>query len=590
MTRRLGPGPARDRLASRLSTVSLETGGEGRPNIIPPSTTATETVGRTAALRSAPGRTAALLWTLILGALALGLSPAMIDGDGLTHSERAISQGFLEGMEPKHPLAAMALRAIYLPLSIAGGGHLTLRAFTAFSAACGAMTFALLRWRIFPRFIKSPAVSLLCALGVFLSYGVLSRSSTVEVYAPALFLDVLVVAYCLRSPFTRRHQAVLAGLLLVLAVGFHVGNVLMIPGLIALVAGRVPRDRRVDVLASCAAGFVLGMGLIGGLLWLGPGRAEWPPDWSLILPRRDPEPPLGLGGRLGRAVYGFARTVAYLPYVRDLRASRALPYAILVGGAALWCLHLARRNLADRSGGIGRVLLGLAVLGTPFVVMGVAYYPSDPERWLFLMPVLWLLVGLAWDRPEASGPRRALSTDGPILLGVMVFGVGLYNAAAVLPEARSNRHLAGLRTLAEISEPDDLILSPGGVLNRMNAFYLDHPVRGEEVTVMALVKAHGADHRGLQADLAGRIDDALRGGRRVLVFNFIGERHRKQEGYPWNYVGHDYGPDTFLSVLDRFEQGVIAPSSPDREGIVRLRPGRDRTASEPGRSGGPRRR
>jgi hypothetical protein len=473
-------------------------------------------------------------------------------------------------MDPKHPLAAALLRAIYLPLAAVGLKRFSLTAFVGVSILSAVGTFLLLACSIFPRFIRGWSVSVLCALGVVVSYGVISRASTIEVYAPALFLDVALIAYCLRSPFNRDRDAVVASLLLTLAVGFHVTNLLIVPFVIALVLGRTPQERIIRTLLWGGATFLMGMGVILSLLWLGRGGAKWPPDLALILPRRDPQPSLGPGGHLSRAAYGFARTVAFLPYIRDLRAALAVPYVVLLGGVLLLCAHLARKGFLAHLGKNGRLMTMLALLATPFLIVGVSYYPSDPERWLFLMPPLWLLVGLVWD--QYSPGEGGIAWNSPILLAAIVIGLGTYNAVAMLPDALANRNLTGLRELSQLTTSDDLVISPSNVKMRINEFYLDRPIPAENLTVMALAEEHGADLPGMQADLADRIDRALRGGRRVFVVGLIGEGHEKQRGYPWNYLGHDYGPETFISVLEKYQYDPIYRPSPEHVGIISLKP------------------
>jgi hypothetical protein len=186
------------------------------------------------------------------------------------------------------------------------------------------------------------------------------------------------------------------------------------------------------------------------------------------------------------------------------------------------------------------------------------------------MPPLWLLIGLAWDQ-YAPG-ERGIAWNSPILLAVIVVGLGAYNAAALLPDALANRNLTGLRELSKLTTRDDLVISPSNVKSRINEFYLDRPIQAENLTVVALAEEHGADLTGMQADLAGRIDRALREERRVLVFNFIGEGHEKQKGYPWAHIEHDYGPDTFLAILEKYQYDPIDPPNREHVGIIRLRP------------------
>jgi hypothetical protein len=517
--------------------------------------------------------------------LNLTLTPIMIDGDGLAHASRAMYEGFLSGMNPKHPLAAAVLRAIYLPIRALGLSRMALTAFVSISSLSAVGTLLLLACSLYPRFIRSRTVMLLCALAVVVSYGVFSRASTIEVYAPALFLDVALIAYCLRCPFTQYRNAVVASLMLIMAVGFHVTNLLLVPGVSALVIGRTPRERIVKTLLVGGTTFLWGIGVIVFLLWLGPGRAKWPPDLAVILPRADPQPSWGFSGHVSRAAYGFARTVAFLPSIRELRPTLAVPYMGLTGGGFLLFCHLARRGFLAHLGEQGKLLTMLACVATPFVLIGVCYYPSDPERWLFLMPALWLLIGLAWDRYERMPGRRIIAWDSPILLIMIVIGLGTYNAAALLPGTLANRNLAGLRELSRLTTLDDLVISPAGVKSRINEFYLNSPIQAENLTAVALVHKHGPNLPDMQADLADRIDRAFRDGRQVLVFGFIGEGHKKQRGYPWVYLEHDYGPDTFLAVLDMYQRDPIARPTDDCVGIFRLHPIRgseDTPALNPG--------
>jgi hypothetical protein len=281
---------------------------------------------------------------------------------------------------------------------------------------------------------------------------------------------------------------------------------------------------------------------------------------------------VGLGGRLARAAYGFARTVAFLPYHRELRAWLAVPYVVLVGGVFLLWSHLARRGLLTDLGKNRRLLLMLVLLATPFLFMGLAYYASDPERWLFLMPLLWLLIGVAWDQYDPGPGRRTIAWDSPILLAAVVIGLGTYNSAALLPDTLANRSLAGLRALSKLTTQDDLVISPDEIRGPICEFYLDRPIQAANLTVMGLVKEHGADLNGMQARLAHEIDRALQAGRRVFVFDLIGEGHEKQRGYPWSNIGHDYGPDAFLAVLEEYPYDPIDPPNRVHVGIIRLKP------------------
>ena len=99
---------------------------------------------------------------VFLAAINASLLPAMIDGDGLSHSSRAVYDGFLQGMDPKHPLAAAVLRCVYLLLEAFGLRRYTILAIAAVSNLSAVGTFWLLARVIYPAYLRSFLLSLVC--------------------------------------------------------------------------------------------------------------------------------------------------------------------------------------------------------------------------------------------------------------------------------------------------------------------------------------------------------------------------------------------------------------------------------------------
>ena len=188
-------------------------------------------------------------------------------------------------------------------------------------------TFLLLAGVIYPQLIGDRFVSYCSALGVVLSFGVLSRGCAIEVYAPALLMDVALVAYCLVSDFTRPTTAIFAGILFALAIGIHVSNLMIGPLVVGLVIRRAGWARGGPAIGWAAAACLVGLLIMGAMLLAGRRVSLWPPDLAVLFPKGEPAPHQGLAARLARAVYGFSSTVAYLPAAWDLRADRAFAYA-----------------------------------------------------------------------------------------------------------------------------------------------------------------------------------------------------------------------------------------------------------------------
>jgi hypothetical protein len=96
------------------------------------------------------------------------------------------------------------------------------------------------------------------------------------------------------------------------------------------------------------------------------------------------------------------------------------------------------------------------------------------------------------------------------------------------------------------------------------------PADFENLDLVSLTKRHSSHREEMEKDLADRITNALRDGRRVLVFDLIAEGHEKQRGYPWAFMENDYGPDTFLEVIARFDQEVLMQPSREQPGLFLL--------------------
>ena len=108
-------------------------------------------------------------------------------------------------------------------------------------------------------------------------------------------------------------------------------------------------------------------------------------------------------------------------------------------------------------------------LVAPFAAIGVYYFPSDPERWLFLLPVVWLLIGLVWDRYLPSSRSLLTPSRSVALLLVLVGTIGCYNTfAKILPEAKHDRDLSGLQQLDAVASDQDLVISPSGITARVD--------------------------------------------------------------------------------------------------------------------------
>jgi hypothetical protein len=504
-------------------------------------------------------------WLDIVLALALFvllflLRPALPDGDGTTYAGQALTRGLFEQSESKHVFYEALLRIVALALGPLGLRSTALAAFTLVSNLAGAATYLLLARAVYPVLLGDVAVARICALGSVLSFGVLNASATIESYALALALDTAMVALCLHGGFDSIGRAALLGFLFVLAVGVHVTNVLFLPLLVVLGIGTA-RQRGWLPLAVFALVVALGPVLVlAGPWWMSP------PGTSplALLPKGDPEPPQALPQRLGRAVYGVLRTGAWIMPVWELTRPFIIVYGLCV--VAFFGLLIARGIQAvRRTRTIHLRVLGLLLLlGLPFLALGLRYYPSDPERWLFLVPVAWLVIGRIWVDAGATLPWR-------VVLMSVVLALGTYNVGFKLaPETRANPQLAGLRALGGVARQGDLVVSPSG-LGIVDEYGVGQRFEFAVLSLDQRMHAHPSEPATCAAEIRTTLREALRQGKRVYVFGLLNEGLVAGRGYPWAHVVEwGYTPEKLAKVIEEFHPEVVVEPGPERWGTYRL--------------------
>ncbi|MDQ6732625.1 MAG: hypothetical protein M3Z35_00700, partial [Nitrospirota bacterium] len=398
----------------------------------------------------------------------------------------------------------------------------------------------------------------------------LSRGSTIEAYAPALCADVGLLAFILKSTARPAAFGMIAGVLFLIALGFHITNVLIAPLVVALLVYRVGRDRA--VLTVLVFGATVSIGLLFFVIGLlaARGLSFWPPDLLAVSPKGDPQPPMSIMIRLERALYGMVRTVGYLPPVRELTPTFGGAYIAAFATVGLALFNLAWRGQLLRRRSHIPLLRLLAIGSLPFILVGIYYFPSDPERWLFLLPIGWLVIGLIID----NGPQACRQTRvrAPLIgLTVLVGCIAAYNAYQLFPQTRVNRDLSGLQELASRVSTGDLVISPGGINSRIYEFFLASYPPFRNLTIAELVTRYGSDRHKLEEELQRQIHETLAHGHRVYVHRLINEGHRKGENYPWAHlVQFDYGPDTFIAMLRQFNLNPAIPPTVNRAGTFEL--------------------
>jgi hypothetical protein len=404
---------------------------------------------------------------LTLGALAMLLylvtAPAVVNPDGLGYV-KLLPHNFAAGHLLYLPLLRAATRLL------GGDGLRAGRILNAMLGGSGVvLLYGITRRALSQLPLGRPFsaadvrfASTFAAAGLAVSYGFWVQGADVEAYAAAMVALLstvrLCVAYRARPTLAR---ALAVGLLLGLSVLCHLTHVLLAPFVAAWLYTHAP-DRmraRLHAAAALALGGALSLGayLYAALVVRGhdlAGAVRW------IRTATHGFPPAGGPYRLADAIYGLAKSLVYSPYLFESDAPRLLGQ-FLLGLLPLTALAafaiLKRRALPPLDWKL------YLVYAAPYVLTGVIFFGGDSERWLFVLPLLWLLAATLM----ALEPRRHR------LAVVVIAYLALVNLVTGIRPAQLDA--GGVRSRAveagHLFHDGDLIVFPGHSWDEYVSFY-----------------------------------------------------------------------------------------------------------------------
>lgn len=359
----------------------------------------------------------------------------MVNGDGLGYLRAALAGTIYPGHVAYVPLLAAVARVDRLwgaarPVELLWPA----RALSVASAVGASLLLASLarrRW-------GSERAAWAAMLGLLASWGALSSGSDVESYAPSLC--ALAGAWWCAD----RQRAVAGGLLCAAATLLHVENVLFVPVAALLVEKRA----RLVVAAALPIAIVYGaLASAHGAAWLA-GASH-----GLRPPLRATAPFV--------AVYGACKALVYAPYPYEASWARVLG-CFAAGATAAAALATCVRAPISR--------LALAAWIVPYAAVGVAFWASDAERWIFLLPLVWVAAAARADRALAVAALVAVA-----------------NAIVWLPTARDGTIERKATAAAAHLADGDVVVGPGHGWDEYIGFW-----SGPRVTTFPIVYWAGA--------------------------------------------------------------------------------------------------
>jgi hypothetical protein len=298
---------------------------------------------------------------------------------------------------------------------------------------------------------RGRAAPTVAAIGLGLSYGYWLEGADLESYAAAMVALLgtvrLALSYAAR-PAAPRAAAV--GVALACAVLCHLEHVVLAVFVAVHLTRHAPSRSRGLGHAALALG-------LGGAISLGayayaalvvrrldlPGAIRW------VLTAGHGFYYGGGAYRLADGVYGFAKALVYAPYLYEADAPRLIGQFLL---GFLPLAGLALRLRSDRAAWEGLDRPSLLAWVLPYAGLAICFFGSDCERWIFVLPAVWLLGA----RVIAGSPRRAQWSAATLLyVGVLNFAIGVW------PAHTDDRVRRRAEAAAHAIGDGDLVIFPG---------------------------------------------------------------------------------------------------------------------------------
>ncbi len=455
-------------------------------------------------------------WALSIGLgfllLYLTTAPAAVNLDGLGYI-KLLSKNFAAGHLLYMPLLRAATRLCH------GDGLRAGRLLSALTAASGLVLFFGIARRAFRQagWLAPDArfASAVAATGLGVSYGMWVEATDVEAYAPALLALLIVVrvlsGYQLRPSWPR---ALTVGLALGVAVLCHLTHVVLsvlVVGAMSMVSGR----RTTRLLRAALALSVGGALALGVYAWAAFGVRHHDLAGAVAWVRTASHGFADAGGpyRIADALYGAAKSIIWSPYLYEADARRLLgqfalglvPLAAL--GVGAWLFPHRLRGLSGTA----------ALLWTvPYALLGLAFFASDSERWIFLLPVGWIAAAALLCRTLRRASACAL---------VLLYIATLNFVTAIAPAHRDSWPIDRAERSSTLFADGDLVIFPGHAWDEYVALSSHAIVPLPLVYYVARDGVEAAFARVQQEEAA-----ALAGGHRVWALRIYDEHDDDPRG------------------------------------------------------------
>jgi hypothetical protein len=452
------------------------------------------------------------------------LPAAIINGDGLYYHEILMRDPWWRTFRVGHLLYAPGMSLLWSLVSAIAPVSLY-RVMLVANQLAGAFAVYLL-YRTADQLGLAPFGRAVASAGLAISYGFWIQASDVETYALSV---VLVVASMHRMAIylarPRLRSAAELGVLNGLATLLHLTSATLAASSVLLILGVAGRPAGGRVRALLAYGAVLAA--VVGVPYVAVA--------ALIESLKDPGRFFGwiLSAGHGyvvtfdalsvpRAVYGFARTFLFLEFFYGgPRWVIAVKGGVLLA-AALWIAWRVALIHGRAPHAVPRFGFALAPFLLLQAAVGVRFFGSDTERWIFIAPAVWLALG-AW---VPAFPARVRA--GMVGLLVLLFAVNLVQG--IWPLATDTQIQERVVALRAVLPEKALVITPGQDWFDYYRYFTgrDNP----RISLIDLALRHGRSPDEFWGHLRRSVEEARQAGTAVVLLRVL-DADENIRGTPW---------------------------------------------------------
>lgn len=369
----------------------------------------------------------------------------------------------------------------------------------------------------------------LSAAGLALSYGYWIQATDIETYAiatMAVVVNLWMMALIVRDGGSLWRPALL-GFLNGLAALFHLTSLALIPASLALLVLEA-RNRRSRSIPSLAAYLVavsttlavpvltiavgsLGLDSPGAVLkWLKSADHAYSVQFDALT--------------IPRAMYGFERSFLYLEFFWEAPLWRVAIKGLAFLAAGLWLVS-GLRHLSRPSVPAATFWKSLLLFLIPQAAFGIYYFGSDTERWVLVLPILWLAVADVVSR--MSPARRKLAVAA---LAVMAL---VNTAQAYWPSSADSSIEARVLALKKVLPKNALVITPGNDWLSYYHYYTSERI--DKLTLTEVAEQSGRDPTEFYERMGRVLDDRLARGGPVVLLRVLDESDNDRTD-PWQVL------------------------------------------------------